>query len=476
MVSANQPVPFCVDCDGTLLKTDLLHEALLLLFRQSPKSLLLLPIWLLQGRAKFKEQIAERVSFNWPTLPYREEILTAAKMARAEGRKVVLATASPKVWAHGVADHLGLFDAVLATEGEVNLGGEQKAQRLSVLYGERAFEYAGNSISDLPVWRRACTGIVVSSSPSLIKAAKLLTTVDVVVPVERANFIAYMRAMRVHQWLKNVLIWVPLFAAHEITHVDSAIRAALAFLAFSLCASGVYVINDLLDLESDRQHIRKRKRSFASGLMPVSRGVILIPVCLIGSIGLASLLPGSFALVLALYFVLTLAYSLRLKRQIIVDVTLLAILYTVRIIAGAAAIAIMPTFWLLALSMFIFLSLAMVKRYSEMLIVLRQNSKAAAGRGYSVNDLPVLMSLGASSGMAAVLVLALYINSPETRSLYPSTIWLWGAPPLLLYWISRIWMKTHRGEIDDDPLVFAAFDWQSLVTVFLLSLFFILAR
>jgi 4-hydroxybenzoate polyprenyltransferase/phosphoserine phosphatase len=468
-------IPLCVDCDGTLLKSDLLHESLLLLVKQAPLALFLLPFWLLRGKVYFKERIAERVSFNWSTLPYSDEVLALIKVARQQGRPVILATASPRVWADGVATHLGVFDGVLATQDGVNLGGTHKAQRLVDLHGERGFDYAGNGSADVPVWKRARAGMVVSSRSSLLKAARAATEVTHVVPVERAGLLTYLRALRLHQWLKNLLVWVPLMAAHQLTSSEGLLRGAVAFLAFSLCASAVYVINDLLDLESDRQHVRKRKRPFASTAIPLRDGVLLVPLLLGASIGLSLLLPPVFALVLGVYFTMTLAYSLRLKRQVIVDVLMLAGLYTMRIIAGAAATAIVPSFWLLAFSMFIFLSLAMVKRYSEMWITLQQSKQTAAGRGYSVNDLPVLMSLGASAAMAAVLVLALYVNDPETRLLYPGTHWLWMVPPLLLYWVSRVWMKAHRGEIDDDPVVFAARDWQSLVTVLLMGVCLTLA-
>ena len=256
---------------------------------------------------------------------------------------------------------------------------------------------------------------------------------------------------------------------------DSVVKAVIAFFAFSLCASAVYLVNDLLDLDADRQHIRKCKRPLAAGTIPVHHAVLMAPLLLIASIALSLLLPPAFLVVISGYFVMTLAYSLRLKRQVIVDVLLLAALYTTRIVAGAVATSVTPSFWLLAFSMFLFLSLAIVKRYSEMRVTLSQSKQTAAGRGYSVDDLPVLLSLGVSAGMAAVLVLALYINDIDTRRLYPDTVWLWLVPPLILYWVSRVWMKTHRGEIDDDPVVFAMHDWQSLLTVALAAACFLMA-
>lgn len=475
MEYSGKDIALCIDCDGTLLRTDLLHESVLLMLKQAPFAIFMLPVWLLRGKAYLKERISERVVFDWASLPYCAEILDAIGAARAAGRKTVLATASPLAWAEGIAGHLGLFDQVVATGDGINLAGEKKAQKLSALFGRGRFDYAGNGSSDLPVWSASRSGIVVSSSSSLVSAARSATNVSQVIDVPKAGPLTFLRALRIHQWLKNLLVLVPLMAAHRISGTAGLTQAILAFMAFSFCASAVYVINDLLDLESDRQHVRKRKRPFASALIPIWQGVLMVPCLLGGSVLLSLLLPVAFSAVLAVYFATTLVYSLRLKRQVIVDVLLLAGLYTMRIIAGAAATAIVPSFWLLAFSMFVFLSLAIVKRYSELFITLQQQKSKAAGRGYAVTDLPVLASLGASAGMAAVLVLALYINDAETARLYPGKMWLWLVPPLMLYWISRIWLKTCRGEIDDDPVVFAIRDWQSLVVGAVLGCCFILA-
>jgi 4-hydroxybenzoate polyprenyltransferase len=468
-------IPLCIDCDGTLLRTDLLHEATLLLLKQAPLSVFLLPFWLLKGKAYLKQKIAENVQFDWETLPYCAEVLEIIRVARAQGRQVVLATASPEVWAEGIAAHLGVFDKVLATGDGVNLAGAQKAKRLTELFGAKQFDYAGNGATDLPVWAASRCAVVVSSADSLVAAARKVTQVSSVVPLPVAGPLAFLRAMRIHQWMKNLLVLVPLLAAHQLLDGASLGRAFLAFLAFSLCASAVYLLNDLLDLEADRQHIRKRNRPFAAALIPIWQGIMMVPLLLGVVVVLCTYLPMAFSAVLFAYFAMTLAYSLRLKRQVIVDVMLLAALYTMRIIAGAAATSVTPSFWLLAFSMFVFLSLAVVKRYSEMYVMLQQQKLTAAGRGYRVSDLPVLASIGASAGMAAVLVLALYIKDPETALLYPDKVWLWLVPPLLLYWVSRVWMKTCRGEIDDDPVIFAIKDWQSIFVGVLLVACFVLA-
>ena len=473
MNNANKPL--CVDCDGTLIATDLLYEAFFLLLKQYPIGLFLLPFWLIKGKVYLKERLAEHVVFDWSTLPYRQELIEVINNARAEGRQTVLATASPRTWADGIANYLACFDTVVATEQGINLSGQNKANHLVKLFGEKNFDYAGDAHVDLAVWQHAASAIVVSNNTGLINAASKTAENSHVISPKSANFLVYLRALRIHQWLKNLLVIVPLLAAHQANALQGLLQVAYAFVAFSLCASAVYVLNDLLDLESDRQHVRKRKRPFAACCIPLWQGMLMVPVLLAAAFAIAAMLPKQFVLVLAAYFVMTLAYSIRLKKQVIVDVMLLAGLYTMRIIAGAAATQITPSFWLLAFSMFIFLSLAMVKRYSELLITLQINKQEAAGRGYAVSDLPVLMSIGVSSGIGSVLVLALYLNNPETNKMYPNTMWLWLMPPLLLYWVARMWMKTQRGQVDDDPVVFAARDWQSLVVLLLSACIFMAA-
>lgn len=311
-----------------------------------------------------------------------------------------------------------------------------------------------------------------SSNRSVLARAGSKLPAEAVTSAHKAGIFTFLKMIRVHQWIKNLLILVPLLAAHRLHSYHSVELALVAFFAFSFCASSVYILNDLLDLESDRQHIRKRNRPIAAGDIAVGSALIAGLLLLAVAASLAFQVSLFFAATLGIYFVMTLAYSLRLKRQVVVDVMLLAALYTIRVLAGAVATTVVPSFWLLAFSMFLFLSLAVVKRYSEMLVTLSQEKQYAAGRGYSVEDLPVLLSLGMSAGVAAVVVLALYINDPATNKLYPSTIWLWLVPPLMLYWVSRVWMKAHRGELHDDPVVFAMRDWQSLVTLALGGLCF----
>jgi 4-hydroxybenzoate polyprenyltransferase/phosphoserine phosphatase len=462
-------IPLCVDLDGTLVRTDMLHEATLELLKRAPLSLARLPGWLAQGKAAMKHRISEAVQVEVAHLPYRREVLDLIEAARAEGRPVVLATASSAQIAEAVARHLGLFDLVLASDGATNLSAEAKAERLVAVFGERGFDYIGNGRADLPVWRRARRVIVVSSDDRLhARAGAHGQEVDRIAD-QGHRLLPWLKSLRPHQWLKNLLVFVPLFAAHKAGDMGLLLNAVLAFVAFSLAASSVYIVNDLVDLPSDRRHHRKHKRPFASGALPIAGGLVAAPLVLLAAIAVSLFLPLPFLGVLAFYMVLTSLYSFWLKRQVLVDVMLLAGLYTLRIIAGSAATAIVPSFWLLAFSMFVFLSLAMVKRHQE-LHQAQDQGALLAGRGYLPTDLPVLMALGAGSGLMSVMVLALYIDSPIVAQSYAEPVWLWLVPPAMLYWIGRLWVKAQRGQIHDDPVVFAARDRQSQIVALLIAI------
>jgi 4-hydroxybenzoate polyprenyltransferase/phosphoserine phosphatase len=457
-------LPLCVDCDGTLVRTDLLFESLLLLAKRSPLSLLLLPQWLLRGKAAFKAEVAARVQIDPALLPYNAELIEYLGRERAGGRQVTLATASPRPFAEAVARHVALFDVVDATDDGINLSATRKADRLAERFREGGFVYAGNSRDDLPVWQRAAGAIVVDAPARVRAEAHRITRVIAEFPRRAPTPAAYLRAMRPHQWLKNLLVFVPLLASHQLDEPARLITTLIAFVVFSICASGVYVVNDLLDLDADRAHPRKRTRPFAAGEIPLQHGVALGAALLTGATAVAlALMSLPFAGVLAVYLAATFAYSLRLKAIAVVDIVTLAGLYTVRLVAGAVAAEVALSAWLVAFSMFIFFSLATVKRYAELQGAQRRGQLNAAGRGYGIEDLPVLMSLGTASGYGAVVVLALYIESDAVDLLYANPQLLWLMFPFLLYWISRVWMKTSRGEMHDDPVVFAARDRQSLV-------------
>lgn len=448
-------VPLVVDLDGTLIKTDLLIESFFSLLKGNPLYLFFIPFWLAGGKANLKHQIAIRAEIDPALLPYRSDFLEHLRSEKEGGRELILATASHERYAQGIAHHLGLFSRVFASNAHDNLKGPYKRDRLVAELGEEGFVYAADDPADLAIWSHSAGAVLVDVSRDLRRRVSQTCHVEATFDYPAPGLRTYIKAMRLHQWLKNLLIFLPLAAAHQVTNPELLVLGALAFLSFGLCASSVYLLNDLLDLPADRSHPRKCKRPFASGDVSLLRGIALIPVLLVTAFALAALVGSEFVLVLAGYYVLTLAYSLSLKRIVLVDVMVLAALYTTRIIAGSAATQIEPSFWLLAFSMFLFLSLAMVKRVAELTGLKTSAEEKAAGRGYHAGDLETLTSLGTSSGYMAVLVLALYINSENVTQMYthPEVIWL--ILPMLLYWISRMWMATTRDKMHDDPLVYA---------------------
>jgi 4-hydroxybenzoate polyprenyltransferase len=457
-------VPLVIDLDGTLLRTDLLHESTLMLLRGGPHRLWQLPMWLATGKAHMKRQIASRVTLDVAGMPYHEELVDWIRSERSSGRRIVLATASDEALARAVADHLQLFDDVLASDGAVNNTSHRKAEALVARYGERGFDYAGNSRDDLAVWSRARRAILVAAPTAIRRAAGETATIEREFAGSVAGPKAWIKALRLHQWMKNLLLFLPLLGAHQIFDPALLFRVAVAFFAFGFCASSVYLVNDLMDLESDRHHPRKRLRPFAAGVLSPLAGVAVAGVLLVCAFVLAWWVAQAFFAWLAVYFVITVAYTFALKRKEIVDALSLAALYTLRIIAGGAAVALPASFWLLAFSLFLFLSLAFVKRFSELQVMLGQGRDEAKGRGYVTSDLPLIQMMGVVSGFAAVMVLALYINSEAVVVMYKRPEAMWLTIPILLYWITRVWMKTHRGLMHDDPVLFAMKDKISIIS------------
>jgi 4-hydroxybenzoate polyprenyltransferase len=454
----DERVPLCVDLDGTLVRTDLLVEALFVLLKRNPLYLLLLPVWLLGGKAVFKQQVYRRAELNVAVLPYNQRLLAFLRQEHRAGRAIVLATAADRRVAERVAEHLGVFSEVLASDGRVNLSGPRKRDALIERFGPAGFDYAANAAADLPVWVECRRAIVVNAPRRVAEKARRTADVAAVMDDRPNPARALLRAVRPHQWAKNVLVFVPLLTSHQLTDPGLLLAAACAFLAFGFCASSVYLLNDLLDLESDRQHATKRNRPFAAGDLSLESGVVLCGVLLAAGVGFSLLLPWVFLVVLALYYVLTIAYSFYLKEKLLLDVHCLGALYTIRVLAGSAATGVAPSQWLLAFCLFLFLSLALVKRVSEVQHLLRENLESAKGRSYRATDLQALASLGTGSGFICVLILALYIQSPQVTALYKTPPVLWVLCPLFTYWMSRVWMIAYRGKMNQDPVVFALKD------------------
>jgi 4-hydroxybenzoate polyprenyltransferase/phosphoserine phosphatase len=452
-----------VDLDGTLLRTDMLLESFANVLSQAPISLWALPIWLARGKANLKQELALRARIAVENLPFDPEVLALLAEARTTKRRIVLCTATDRRLAEAIADHLKLFDEVLASDGVLNLAAGNKAAELVRRFGRRGFDYVGNARDDLAVWQEARRAIVVSSSQSLIAAARKLCEVERIITPPKLGIRTVAKGLRVHQWLKNILLFVPMFASHRLSAPDLWFKLTLAFAAFSLCASMVYILNDLIDLDSDRRHPRKSKRVFASGQMSILTGILLALGLGLVSLGLALVVGPPFTWALILYCALTSAYSFALKRILLVDCIVLAGLYTLRIIAGAQAITQPMSLWLLGFSFFLFLSLSYVKRFTEVSAAAQSGGdtsldKKIAGRGYLVSDAPILALLGVGAGYSSAVILANYLNSETILQLYARPSFLAGLVPILLFWISWVWLKASRGEMQDDPVIFAVRD------------------
>lgn len=461
-------IPLCVDLDGTLLGSDLLSESLVRFLTPNPLRVVYVAAWLARGIAPLKAELAARVELDAATLPVHGAFLEWLHGQRRAGRRLIMCTGANERAAMRVSEHFRVFDEVIASDGATNLSGRSKAARLVARFGEGGFDYAANERKDLHVWRRARAAVIVAPRRLLQRLADEPIAIERTFEIESGDWRSWLSALRPHQWAKNLLLFAPIAAAHRLDDPQGLLACVLAFLLFGLCASGGYLINDLLDLDSDRAHPRKRARPFASGRIPLTHGVFVACALVGGSFQIAAFtLPLLFTATLMLYLAASLWYSLELKRIAMVDVLTLAGLYSVRVVAGAAVASVAPSFWLLALSMFLFLSLAAAKRYAELRGVLDSGRMSAPGRGYAVTDLPMLHSSGMTAGYLAVLVLALYVNSAAS-AMYSRQQLMWLLCPLLLYWTTRIWLKTFRGQMHDDPVVFALTDRPS-ISVFALA-------
>ena len=469
-------IPLCVDLDGTLILTDTLAESFLVAITEDARVLLQMPLWLMRGRAYLKHQLSQRVNLNVAKLPINQAVLEYLKAQREAGRRLILVTAADIRIAREVAAQVGLFDEVMASDGVENLAGRRKAEKLEKRFGKRGFDYAGNENRDLAIWASARRAIVVSSSPALARKAAKECEVEKAFIVPSPTIREWVKALRVHQWTKNLLIFVPLLGAHAWGDFGKLAASVGAFVVFCLGASSAYILNDLLDLESDRLHVSKHRRPFASGRISLVTGAITGTfLCLAAVTMMLAALPWKFCATFAGYYVLTLLYSHVLKRIVLVDVFLLASLYCIRVLAGGNAASVSVSSWLLAFSLFIFLSLALAKRFTELRSLLSAKAPSIKGRGYQVVDLELVSTMGVASGYIAALVLAFYINNPTVTMLYSHPDALWAACIVILYWISRIWLFAHRGQLHDDPVVFAIKDRQSWLVALILALIAITA-
>jgi 4-hydroxybenzoate polyprenyltransferase/phosphoserine phosphatase len=451
----------CVDLDGSLLATDLLYESFLALLRWKPLDLWRVPLWICLGKAQLKRRLAERVELDVRSLPVHEEVVDFLRQERSEGRQLVLVTAAEERLARAVADHMGLFDDVIASDGTSNLKGRVKLQAIEARFGRNGFDYIGNDWEDLLIWKSSGKAIVVRPGARLLEAVRSGRSPVKVFERTEGRVGPWLRMLRPHQWAKNILLFVPLITSHRLMEWSLIVTTLIAFLAFSLGASAIYILNDLMDLPSDRLHPHKKRRPLASGRVGIPGALAICFLTLGAAIGLAILLPPQFLAMLLIYLFTSMAYTFVLKQKLMIDVLCLAGLYTLRIVAGGAATGIPMTMWLLAFSVFLFLSLAFVKRYGELAAMSGSSTGLIPGRGYMALDADMIRSAGTASGYLSVLVVCLYIHDGQSAVLYHHPEWLWLVCPALLYWISRIWFLAQRGQLHSDPVIFTLVDWRS---------------
>lgn len=466
-----------VDLDGTLIHSDLFVEGIFEYLKSNPLLIFQVIWWLLlKGRSYTKFAIAEQIDIDVASLPFRKNLIETLNIKKAQGHEIILATASPKKWADKISEYLGLFDGVLASTPDTNLKGRNKLSAIQNYSDGHAFTYAGNALADRPIWTAADACIFVNAPSADIKTAKDKGKSHTSFTDQSHSFFQFIKGMRPHQYAKNMLIFVPLITAHQYFNIEMLAATFIAFLCFCLCASGVYFLNDLLDMQADRCHPTKKERPLASGKLSIGWGImgsILLPMI---SLAIAFYsLSITFGLTLLAYYLTANLYSFYLKRISTADVMALAGLYTMRIIGGATASGVILSSWLIAFSIFTFISLGYLKRYIE-LRPKQQNSETIKGRGYSSDDTETMFSLGTSNILAAVVILSLYINSEEVKSLYQTPEALWGLCFLMLYWGNRIWVGARRGKIHDDPIVFAISDKVSWLVAFLMGVIILVAR
>lgn len=461
-------IPLVVDLDGALIHSDLVVESLMLMAKYRPWRLFAVLLWLFRGIAPFKQKLAQEVMPDINSLPFDPALFSFLDRQKAAGRRLVLATGADVRLAEAVAAHTGLFDRVISSDGINNVHGRQKRDRLVMEFGLKGFDYAGNRGRDGAVLAAARRVILVGATSTY--PARLSETVEVerVIAHGKGGLAAYWKILRPSQWIKNILIFLPLLTVAEPFEATLLLKGVVAAIAFSLCASSAYIFNDLIDLPSDRQHPVKKNRPIASGQVSLVAMLALVPVLFLAGVSMGTLLPAWFSGLLVIYYVLTLAYSLRLKDIVILDVLVLASFYTLRVLAGAIACGVTASVWVLAFCIFLFLSLGLVKRYAELVVMQSVDGAHAHARAYLLQDRGMLASLGAASGYLAGLLLVLFqTGGQRAPGVAEMDVAGWGISLLFLYWISYVWLVAHRGRMGDDPLAFAMRDKTSRIVILL---------
>lgn len=473
-LNENSDPPLCVDCDGTLIKTDIFHESIVGYISLNPLRIFHVLCWVFYGRAICKDNLASRVDIVASNLPYNFEVLDYIIEQKNTGRKIFLVTATHIKYANEVASFLNIFDDVFGTTKTLNLKGKNKAAFLITRFGEYGFDYIGNSRADLPVWEKARRALFVGGASTFhFKLKKINTHVEQISHSASTPLKRYVQLIRMHQWTKNAILFIPLLTSHSFLNIQNGI---LGFLSFSFVASSVYIINDLFDLNNDRVHHLKRKRPIAAGDVGIISSSCLSCALLIVGVGLSFFINTAFTLLIVFYVVITILYSFLLKKLLLIDTIVLSFLYCLRLLAGHLAMNIPLSFWLMSFAIFFFFSLAMSKRFMELKYFLDSGSTGQIkGRGYEGVDLVPLGIVGVSSGILSIAIFSLYLQSDKVVPLYKSPMLLILLIPVFLYWISRVWILAYRGALNEDPIIFAVKDVMSYVLIIIILLVIITA-
>ncbi|WP_377507751.1 UbiA family prenyltransferase [Octadecabacter sp. R77987] len=442
-------LPLVLDVDGTFLKTDMLLECWWAGMGRDPMATLGASFTHFRDRAALKAELAQIAQIRTDLLPVNADVAAMATAARDDGREVFLASASDASLVQPLADHYGMGQRIFASDGSVNLKGAAKADALVAAYGEGGFDYAGNDAADMAVWPHADTAIVVGGVSGTSKLANVTKLDGGWAPRD------LIRALRPHQWVKNVLLLLPMLAAHEFGLATLGL-VLLGIAAFSAAASCIYIVNDLLDLEADRLHATKCRRPFASGAVPITVGMAACGALGLIALGVGALLGSAFLLVIVTYMILSLAYSLRLKRMRWIDIAVLATLYTLRVVAGAAASRVDASVFMLIFIFPVFITLGCVKRMTE--LALATDDERLPGRGYGRTDRGDLLNMAAIGMVGALVIFFLYSHSAQAQVLYPTKWLMWLALIPIAGWLFRMIRLGYLGKQDYDPIVFALRD------------------
>ncbi|MDR1656050.1 MAG: UbiA family prenyltransferase [Deltaproteobacteria bacterium] len=460
-MTEEKPDILALDLDGTLLGTDSLWE---LFFKALSLGRLAPLAWLVSGRLAFKKRLAETVELDFDRLPWNQRVIDLAMAHREAGGEVWLATAANEAMAVKVCARFDFFSGYLASDDKINLKSRAKARELSGRFGRGKYAYAGDSRADVAVWAEADRAIVVNSGRLSRLARPLSGKVEVIAPVgtKSPSLGQILSAARAYQWVKNIILFVPIFLAHAFSAANFG-RVFLAFIVFCLFSSAGYIINDLLDIDSDRRHPSKHNRPFASGAIDLSRGGLIFLGALVGGLVIASLVGQLFILLAGIYLVSAVLYSLRFKSVAILDVIVLTLLYTLRILAGGQAVGLEVSQWLLSFSFFTFASLSLFKRLTELKRLTQAAASENTRRPYVAADAGFIRSIAAGSICCAVLTLAIYVGDAAARKYYGFPGLLLAFCPILFYWLARLLKLADEGKIDYDPIIFVLSDRQSWI-------------